>query len=197
MNLLVTGGCGLSAPTLSDGCSATRILPATSSMWTGSPMRATRKILKKWKKWCRTGIFLCRPTFATKTKWRFFLTSITSTRSAILPRNPMWTAPLWHRMILSTPISWARSIFLEIARARKDRIRRFHHISTDEVYGSLGADGYFTETTPYQPSSPYSASKASSDHLVRAYHATYGLPVTLSNCSNNYGPYQFPEKLIP
>ena len=86
---------------------------------------------------------------------------------------------------------------LEIARARKDRIRRFHHISTDEVYGSLGADGYFTETTPYRPSSPYSASKASSDHLVRAYHATYGLPVTLSNCSNNYGPYQFPEKLIP
>jgi dTDP-glucose 4,6-dehydratase len=86
---------------------------------------------------------------------------------------------------------------LEIARNRKGRINRFHHISTDEVYGSLGHDGYFTETTPYQPSSPYSASKAASDHLVRAYHTTYGLPVTLSNCSNNYGPYQFPEKLIP
>ncbi len=86
---------------------------------------------------------------------------------------------------------------LEIARNRKNRLRRFHHISTDEVYGSLGNDGYFTETTPYQPSSPYSASKASSDHLVRAYHTTYNLPVTLSNCSNNYGPYQFPEKLIP
>ncbi|MCD6586135.1 MAG: GDP-mannose 4,6-dehydratase, partial [Desulfobacteraceae bacterium] len=76
-------------------------------------------------------------------------------------------------------------------------LARFHHISTDEVYGSLGKDGYFVETTPYQPSSPYSASKASSDHLVRAYHTTYNLPVTLSNCSNNYGPYQFPEKLIP
>jgi dTDP-glucose 4,6-dehydratase len=76
-------------------------------------------------------------------------------------------------------------------------LSRFHHISTDEVYGSLGKDGYFLETTPYQPSSPYSASKASSDHLVRAYHTTYNLPVTLSNCSNNYGPYQFPEKLIP
>jgi len=86
---------------------------------------------------------------------------------------------------------------LEIARNRKNRLSRFHHISTDEVYGSLGKDGYFVETTPYQPSSPYSASKASSDHLVRAYHTTYNLPVTLSNCSNNYGPYQFPEKLIP
>jgi dTDP-glucose 4,6-dehydratase len=73
----------------------------------------------------------------------------------------------------------------------------FHHISTDEVYGSLGESGYFTETTPYDPRSPYSASKAASDHLVMAYHHTYGLPVTLSNCSNNYGPYQFPEKLIP
>lgn len=75
---------------------------------------------------------------------------------------------------------------------------RFHHISTDEVYGSLGADDpAFSETTPYAPNSPYSASKASSDHLVRAYHHTYGLNVTTSNCSNNYGPYQYPEKLIP
>jgi len=73
----------------------------------------------------------------------------------------------------------------------------FHHISTDEVYGSLGETGYFTENTPYNPRSPYSASKAASDHLVMAYHHTYGLPVTLSNCSNNYGFYQFPEKLIP
>jgi dTDP-glucose 4,6-dehydratase len=73
----------------------------------------------------------------------------------------------------------------------------FHHISTDEVYGSLGETGYFTETTPYDPRSPYSASKAASDHLVIAYNHTYDLPITLSNCSNNYGPYQFPEKLIP
>lgn len=75
--------------------------------------------------------------------------------------------------------------------------KRFYHISTDEVYGSLGETGYFTETTPYDPRSPYSASKASSDHIVRAYHHTYGFPVVISNCSNNYGPYQFPEKLIP
>lgn len=74
---------------------------------------------------------------------------------------------------------------------------RFHHVSTDEVYGSLGATGLFTETTPYAPNSPYSASKASSDLLVRAYHHTYGLPVVTTNCSNNYGPFQFPEKLIP
>lgn len=74
---------------------------------------------------------------------------------------------------------------------------RFHHISTDEVYGSLGATGYFTETTPYAPNSPYSASKAASDMLVRAYHHTYGLNMVITNCSNNYGPYQFPEKLIP
>ncbi|NGM44065.1 dTDP-glucose 4,6-dehydratase [Rhodobacter sp. SGA-6-6] len=74
---------------------------------------------------------------------------------------------------------------------------RFHHISTDEVFGSLGAEGQFTEETPYDPRSPYSASKAASDHLVRAWHETYGLPVLLTNCSNNYGPYHFPEKLIP
>ncbi|REE01710.1 dTDP-glucose 4,6-dehydratase [Marinoscillum furvescens] len=75
--------------------------------------------------------------------------------------------------------------------------KRFYHISTDEVYGSLGDTGFFLETTPYDPKSPYSASKASSDHFVRAYANTYGLPVVISNCSNNYGPYQFPEKLIP
>jgi len=74
---------------------------------------------------------------------------------------------------------------------------RFHHISTDEVFGSLGPDGQFTEDTPYDPRSPYSASKAASDHLVRAWHETYGLPVLLTNCSNNYGPFHFPEKLVP
>ncbi|HQF28221.1 MAG TPA: dTDP-glucose 4,6-dehydratase [Bacteroidia bacterium] len=75
--------------------------------------------------------------------------------------------------------------------------KRFYHVSTDEVYGSLGETGYFTEETRYDPHSPYSSSKASSDHLVRAYHDTYGLPIVISNCSNNYGSYQFPEKLIP
>jgi len=84
------------------------------------------------------------------------------------------------------------------AREREARGHfRFLHVSTDEVYGSLGASGKFTEATPYAPNSPYSASKAASDHLVRAFHHTYGLPVLTTNCSNNYGPYQFPEKLIP
>ena len=91
---------------------------------------------------------------------------------------------------------------LEAARAYwtargKPAAFRFHHISTDEVFGSLGPSGKFTEDTPYDPRSPYSASKAASDHLVRAWHETYGLPVVLTNCSNNYGPYHFPEKLIP
>ena len=96
-------------------------------------------------------------------------------------------------------------ILLEVARAywnklgsEKKAAFRFHHISTDEVYGDLeGTDDLFTETTPYAPSSPYSASKAASDHLVRAWHRTYSLPVIITNCSNNYGPYHFPEKLIP
>ncbi|MBK0329323.1 dTDP-glucose 4,6-dehydratase [Rhodobacteraceae bacterium F11138] len=91
---------------------------------------------------------------------------------------------------------------LEAARAHwvqagRPEAFRFHHISTDEVFGSLGETGQFTEETPYDPRSPYSASKAASDHLVRAWHETYGLPVVLSNCSNNYGPYHFPEKLVP
>jgi len=90
-------------------------------------------------------------------------------------------------------------ILLDVARnAWKDTEDvLFHHVSTDEVYGSLGETGFFTENTAYDPRSPYSASKAASDHLIMAYYHTYGLPITLSNCSNNYGPYQFPEKLIP
>ncbi len=97
------------------------------------------------------------------------------------------------------------SVLLEVARGYWNELEgearegfRFHHVSTDEVYGDLGTGGgFFTEETPYRPSSPYSASKAGSDHLVRAWHRTYGLPVLVTNCSNNYGPYQFPEKLIP
>jgi dTDP-glucose 4,6-dehydratase len=86
--------------------------------------------------------------------------------------------------------------YRSLPAAQRERFR-FHHVSTDEVYGSLGADGLFTEESPYAPNSPYSASKAGSDHLARAWHHTYGLPVVVTNCSNNYGPYQFPEKLIP
>ncbi|GGB37123.1 dTDP-glucose 4,6-dehydratase [Sphingomonas metalli] len=93
-------------------------------------------------------------------------------------------------------LSEARRYWQTLEGADKDAFR-FHHISTDEVYGSLGETGFFTEETPYDPRSPYSASKASSDHLVSAWGHTYGLPVLITNCSNNYGPYHFPEKLIP
>lgn len=95
-----------------------------------------------------------------------------------------------------TLLEAARSYWNELDSVRKAAFR-FHHISTDEVYGSLDDSGFFTEDTAYEPNSPYSASKASSDHLVRAWHHTYGLPVVTTNCSNNYGPYHFPEKLIP
>jgi dTDP-glucose 4,6-dehydratase len=95
-------------------------------------------------------------------------------------------------------------VLLEAARSHRDSLGpdrrddfRFLHVSTDEVFGSLGAEGRFSETTPYSPRSPYSATKAGADHLARAWHATYGLPVLVTNCSNNYGPYQFPEKVIP
>ena len=95
-----------------------------------------------------------------------------------------------------TLLESARAYWLGLAGTERDAFR-FLHVSTDEVYGSLGDEGLFEETTPYDPSSPYSASKAASDHLVLAWHRTYGFPALISNCSNNYGPYQFPEKLIP
>ena len=95
-----------------------------------------------------------------------------------------------------TLLDTARNLWKNADGSIRDDVL-FHHISTDEVYGSLGETGYFTEKTPYDPRSPYSASKASSDHLAAAYFHTYGLPLTLSNCTNNYGPFQFPEKLIP
>ncbi len=91
----------------------------------------------------------------------------------------------------------AARTYIETLDEAERRMFRFHHVSTDEVYGTLGADGRFTEETAYRPNSPYSASKASSDHLVRAWGETFGLPIVITNCSNNYGPYQFPEKLIP
>jgi dTDP-glucose 4,6-dehydratase len=96
----------------------------------------------------------------------------------------------------ATLLHIAQKYYKELTDKNKAKFR-FHHVSTDEVYGSLGDEGLFAETTPYDPSSPYSASKAGSDHLVRAWKRTFGLPVLLTNCSNNYGPYQFPEKLIP
>ena len=109
-----------------------------------------------------------------------------SAPTAFLETNIMGTASM---------LSAARTVWSDSEGGMTGK--RFHHVSTDEVYGSLGDTGLFTEKTPYDPRSPYSASKASSDHVVRAWHHTYGMPVVISNCSNNYGSYQFPEKLIP
>lgn len=113
-------------------------------------------------------------------------------RSIDAPRDFLDTNILGTYTLLET----AREFWSSLPEAEQ-RTFRFHHVSTDEVYGSLPETGYFLETTPYRPNSPYSASKAASDHLVRAWHKTYGLPTLISNCSNNYGPYQYPEKLIP
>ena len=113
-------------------------------------------------------------------------------RSIDDPGDFMTTNVMGTFSMLQAALEYYRSLEEE-----KKAAFRFHHISTDEVYGSLGEDGLFTESTPYCPHSPYSASKASSDHLVRAWHDTYGLPILITNCSNNYGPCQFPEKLIP
>lgn len=113
-------------------------------------------------------------------------------RSIDTPGDFITTNVLGTFSMLQAALGYYRSL-----KGEKEKCFRFHHISTDEVYGSLGEDGLFTEATPYCPHSPYSASKASSDHLVRAWHDTYGLPTLVTNCSNNYGPYQFPEKLIP
>ena len=105
---------------------------------------------------------------------------------------------MWKRTCWAHVACWKKcdAIYAQLTGPAKDAFR-FLHVSTDEVYGSLGDTGLFTEETPYAPNSPYSASKAASDHFVRAYHHTYGLPTLITNCSNNYGPYQFPEKLIP
>ena len=110
----------------------------------------------------------------------------------------MWTDPSWIRWHLYEPMYWVRGITECCRKIWKDMEGKlFYHVSTDEVYGSLGETGFFTEETPYDPRSPYSASKASSDHLVMAYYHTYDMPVVISNCSNNYGSHHFPEKLIP
>ena len=113
-------------------------------------------------------------------------------RSIESPENFVMTNVVGTYRLLDEALAYWRSLSQD-----KKEVFRFLHVSTDEVFGELGEDGFFTEDTRYTPNSPYSASKASSDHFVRAYHRTYGLPVLLTNCSNNYGPHQFPEKLIP
>ncbi|MEP7324078.1 MAG: GDP-mannose 4,6-dehydratase, partial [Saprospiraceae bacterium] len=137
------------------------------------------------------------------------ITDINAIQSAIQKFPPDWiihfAAESHVDRSIMDPLSFIKTNVLGTANLllavknlwNQDPSKLFFHISTDEVFGSLGPTGFFTENTPYDPKSPYSASKASSDHLVRAYYHTYGIPVVISNCSNNYGPFQFPEKLIP
>ena len=146
----------------------------------------------------------CKATSPTA-KWSGNCSISTSRRpSCISPPKRTWTARSTARPNSSAPTCWAPSscwtrhgtIGSGCPKIAGGQFR-FLHVSTDEVYGSLGPQGRFVESSPYDPSSPYSASKAAADHFVRAYHRTYGLPVLVTNCSNNYGPYQFPEKLLP
>ncbi|MDY6790734.1 MAG: dTDP-glucose 4,6-dehydratase [Thermodesulfobacteriota bacterium] len=196
-NLLVTGGCGFIGANFirylfSDTRYSGRIINVDKLTYAGNPENL-KGIEQKYPKryyFVKADICDAKAMSAVFKKYEIdavchFAAESHVDRSIVTPNT-----------FIKTNIEGTFNL-LEQARSCQDRLVLFHHISTDEVFGSLGPDGYFTEETCYDPSSPYSASKAASDHLVRAYSRTYGLPVTISNCSNNYGPYQFPEKLIP
>jgi dTDP-glucose 4,6-dehydratase len=200
MNVLVTGGCGFIGCNLVRHLLATtahRVLNVDALTYAGNPASLG--------------------DVADHPRYRFAHADITDSaalRALFADFQPDWVLHLAaeshvdrsidgpgafiHTNIVGTfhLLQAARAHFESLTGAAKERFR-FLHVSTDEVYGSLGPEGRFTETTPYDPHSPYSASKAASDHLARAWADTYGLPVLVTNCSNNYGPFQFPEKLIP
>ena len=195
--MLVTGGCGFIGANfirylLEDSDFGGRIINVDKLTYAGN-MENLAGVEDKWSSryvFCRADI--CDPKEMTRIFDDYQVDSVCNfaaeshvDRSIASPENFVQTN------VMGT------FVLLEAARGCRKPLERFHHISTDEVYGSLGAGGYFLESSAFRPNSPYSASKAGSDHLVRAYHKTYGLPTTISNCSNNYGPYQFPEKLIP
>jgi dTDP-glucose 4,6-dehydratase len=196
-NLLVTGGCGFIGSNLlryllTESSFEGRIINVDALTYAGNPLSVADLAIRGDGRY----IFEQADISDAEVMGRIFddyqIDSVCHLAAeSHVDRSISGPAPFIHTNILGT------YVLLEQARARQDQIVRFHHVSTDEVFGSLGEEGYFTEQTAYQPSSPYSASKASSDHLVRAYHVTYGLPVTITTCSNNYGPYQFPEKLLP
>jgi dTDP-glucose 4,6-dehydratase len=197
---IVTGGAGFI------GCNFVRTAlaktDARSSCSTSSPTRATSRASRTWRPIAASRS--CAATSPTARRSRRCSPSIG--RTAVLN----FAAESHVDRSIDAPDDFVRTNvvgtfeLLEATRRQlasasdAERARfRFLHVSTDEVYGSLGPTGAFSESTPYEPNSPYSASKAGADHLVRAYHATYGVPALITNCSNNYGPYQFPEKLIP
>ena len=196
-NILVTGGCGFIGANfirflLSDADFKGRIINVDKLTYAGNP----ENLADIQDAFQGRYFFIMADICDTETLSELFVKHKIDTICNFAAESHVDRSIVEPDAFIKTNIEGTFSL-LEVARDHQDQLILFHHVSTDEVYGSLGAKGYFTEETPYKPNSPYSASKAASDHLVRAYRKTYGLPVTISNCSNNYGPYQFPEKLIP
>lgn len=196
-NLLVTGGCGFIGSNFirflfKDAGFRGRVINVDKLTYAGNPENLSdiEKRYKKRYRFIRADI--CNRKVMDGIFKEFQIDSICHFAAETHVDRAIYSSSSFIRTnVLGT------HVLLELTRKYMERIKLFHHISTDEVYGSLGARGYFREDSPYRPNNPYSATKAGSDHLVRAYHRTYGIPVTISNCSNNYGPYQFPEKFIP
>ncbi|MEM9044529.1 MAG: dTDP-glucose 4,6-dehydratase [Pseudomonadota bacterium] len=199
MKILITGGCGFIGSAvvrqaIADGHSVINLDKMTYAANAENVAAVAKSKKYAFVQACVTDAAALRETFVTHRPDAVMHLAAEShvDRSIDGPGDFMATNVMGTFQLLEA----ARGYWGKLGKARKARFR-FHHISTDEVYGTLGADGLFTEDTPYAPTSPYSASKASSDHLVRAWGETYGMPVVVTNCSNNYGPYHFPEKLIP
>ncbi|MFH0843970.1 MAG: dTDP-glucose 4,6-dehydratase [Pseudomonadota bacterium] len=196
-NLLVTGGCGFIGSnfiryTLEESDFEGRVINVDKLTYAGNPENLSDIIERFPDRYIFIKADICEREKMAHLFREFKIDAVCHfAAESHVDRSIIWPDSFVQSNIIGT------FTLLELARAHGDRLELFHHISTDEVFGSLGDQGFFTEETPYKPSSPYSASKAASDHLVRAYHKTYDLPVTISNCSNNYGAHQFPEKLVP
>ena len=196
-NLLVTGGCGFIGTNLIryllDDCGFTgRVINLDALTYAGNPANLQPYLDRDDGRYVFVKADICDAEAVAAAMDQYEVDAVCHLAAeSHVDRSISGPAPFIHTNVVGT------YTLLEAARQRLDRVERFHHVSTDEVFGSLGEQGHFTEQTAYSPNSPYSATKAGSDHLARAYQVTYGLPVTVSNCSNNYGPYQFPEKLLP
>jgi dTDP-glucose 4,6-dehydratase len=202
MNLLVTGGAGFIGSNLIhhiiDRPEIARLVNLDCLTYAGHPINLEK--VSKHPKYVFEKVDLREKPAVAEVVERHSITHVMHLAAeSHVDRSISGPGDFIHTNVVGTfnLLEACRAHWLDHASRITHHASRFHHISTDEVYGSLGAAGYFIETTPYAPNSPYSASKAASDMLVRAYHHTYGLPIVITNCSNNYGPYQFPEKLIP
>lgn len=206
-NLMVTGGCGFIGSNfiryvLTETDFSGRIINADKLTYAGNPENLADIAEQFPDRYLFEQVDICDAEnidrifnqYAVDTVAHFAAESHVD-RSITGPGEFIQTNIVGTYTLLNAALAYWRSRMPDLGSPACDFL--FHHVSTDEVFGSLGETGAFTETTPYQPNSPYSASKAGSDHLVRAYHETFKLPTTMSNCSNNYGPYHFPEKLIP